>query len=69
MKKLFEVVDEHGNPTMIPFHRVIRVARRTSKYSLTKAVIFDMDGGLEIAIPEKEGEIAWSAYREWASSL
>lgn len=69
MKKLVEVVDEEGQPTMIPFHRVIRVIKATSRVTLAPAVLFEMDGGGYIAIPAKEGESAWSAYREWVNSL
>lgn len=69
MKKLFEVLDEQGHPTMIPFHRVIRVVKATSRVTFMPAVLFEMDGGATIAIPEKEGESAWSAYRQWVESL
>lgn len=69
MKQLVEVLDERGRATMIPFHRVIRVVKGTSRNTYLPAVIFEMDGGMEIAIPEKEGEAAWSAYREWVNSL
>ena len=69
MKKLFEVVDERGHPTMIPFHRVVRVVKCTSQWTYAPAVIFEMDGGTQIAIPVQEGEVAWGAYREWVESL
>jgi hypothetical protein len=70
VKKLLEVVDEHGHPTMISFHRVIRVYKGTSVPSYIPCLIFDLDGGLKVAISdEKEGERAWSAYREWVRSL
>ena len=70
MRKMIEVTDERGFPTMIPFHRVIRlVANATSPSTYQKCTVFEMDGGLAIYISDPvEGEKAWACYRAWVEA-
>lgn len=70
MAKLVEVVDEDGLPTMIPFHRVIRVVKGTSNIG-HEAVVFLLDGGATVCIKtsSQDAERAWAMYREWVQSV
>jgi hypothetical protein len=70
MHKLVEVVDDEGRPTMIPFHRVIRVVKVTSFTGVENCVVFCLDGGSSVALPPgPPAERAWAMYREYVSSL
>jgi hypothetical protein len=70
MKKMIEVVDDRGLPTMIPFHRVVRMTKETSPASYRTCVTFHMDDGIKVYISDPDaGEKAWATYRAWVESL
>lgn len=70
MSKFIEVADDMGRPTMIPFHRVIRVVKCESHMTYVMCMAFDMDGGTTIWIPVAgDGQRALDAYRDWVANL
>jgi hypothetical protein len=63
-----EIVDADGDPTIVPFSRIVRMTKTSQGMAQPKRLYISLDSPMGVGVwiaDDKVAETVWGSYRSW----